>query len=319
MVAISVIIPIYNVEQYIAKCLDSVLSQPFADIEIICVNDSSPDNSREIVIDYQKKHRNIILIDRENGGLSAARNTGIKNAKGKYLIFLDSDDYLSENILTEMYQQMEAENLDILLGNIQWVYETGKVVKEKLITDIVNVVQSGEKCFNTLIETDYYVPMAYNSMIRSDFLVNNNLYFKEGYVYEDEMWTPEALLIARRVNGFYKYHYNYFQRTNTIVNSGLSEYKLKCLTEASDHLFILSKRYSVNATNTKANLIVRACVIYGIAKKSYPIQSISSKNISGFKLLCAHLPKYQFDICIQNIVSEKISRRLLRFINKSIC
>lgn len=236
MVAISIIIPIYNVEAYISKCLDSVLNQPNVDIELICVNDASPDGSRDIVVKYQKSHANIKLVDRENGGLSAARNTGIMHASGKYILFLDSDDYLTENVLGAMLEQMEVESLDVLLGNIQWVYADGKITKVKQITQLINTIQLGEVCFNTLIEADYYVPMAYNVMCKRDFIVTNNLYFKEGYIYEDEMWTPEVLLKAERVNGFDKYHYNYFQRTNTIVNSGISQYKLNCLVAASNHL-----------------------------------------------------------------------------------
>lgn len=312
---ISVIIPLYNVEAYIAKCLDSVLSQSDETVEIICVNDSSPDKSRNIVIEYQKMHVNIKLIDRENGGLSAARNTGIKHATGKYIVFLDSDDYLTENVIGAMFEQMETQYLDVLVGNIQWVYDDGRILKEKQITHVINTIQSGEVCFNVLIETNYYVPMAYNTMCKREFIVNNNLYFKEGYIYEDEMWTPEILLKALRVNGFKGYHYNYLQRTNTIVNSELSTYKFKCLLEASNHILSLSEKYTNNTLNTKANLLVRACIIYGIARRNYIIGSNIAFDISVFKLLKCRLPTTQFDICIQNTINSKIKRRVLRILH----
>jgi glycosyltransferase involved in cell wall biosynthesis len=319
MAAISVIIPIFNVEAYISKCLDSVFNQPFTDIELICINDGSPDKSRDIVIEYQKKHPNIRLIDRENGGLSAARNTGIKNATGKYLLFLDSDDYLSENILGAMYQQLEAENLDVLLGNIQWVYEDGKVIQEKQITDIVSTVQTGENCFNTLIETDYYVPMAYNAIGRRDFIVKNNLFFEEGYVYEDEMWTPEALLKAKRVNGFSEYHYNYFQRANTITNSELSDYKLKCMLQAANHIIELSENDKDISDRTKANLWLRAYIIWGLFNKNKGNikHNLTSKHFSVKSLLQAKLPPMQFEKCLQNIISSKFGRRFYRIVFKS--
>lgn len=318
MAAISVIIPIYNVEAYISKCIDSVLNQSFKDVELICVNDNSPDNSREIVTEYQKKHPNIQLIDRENGGLSAARNTGIENATGKYLLFLDSDDYLSENVVGAMYQQMETENLDILLGNIQWVYETGKVVQEKQITDIVSTVQTGEVCFNSMIETDYYVPMAYNTMCRKNFLLENSLYFKEGFVYEDEMWTPQALLKALRVNGFSDYHYNYFQRANTITNSALSEYKLKCMLHAANHIIDLSAKDIGISIRTKANLWLRAYVIWGLYNKNKGNfeHNLSTKNFSIKSLLLAKLPPLQFEKCLQNCVNSKTNRRIYRILYK---
>ncbi len=315
---LSIVIPFYNVEAYISKCIDSVLNQSFKDIELICVNDSSPDNSRKIVTEYQKKHPNIQLIDRENGGLSAARNTGIENATGKYLLFLDSDDYLSENVVGAMYQQMEAENLDILLGNIQWVYETGKVVKEKQIRDIVNTVKKGEDCLNALIETDSYVPMAYNAICRRDFIVKNNLYFEEGYVYEDEMWTPQALLKARRVNGFSDYHYNYFQRANTITNSALSDYKLKCMLHAANHIIDLSAKDNGISIRTKANLWLRAYIIWGLYNKNKGNfeHNLSTKNFSIKSLLLAKLPPMQFEKCLQNCVNSKTKRRIYRILYK---
>lgn len=313
---LSVIIPVYNVENYIAKCLDSVLSQSDETVEVICVNDGSPDNSRQIISNYITKYKNIKCIDRPNGGLSAARNTGIENATGKYLLFLDSDDYLSENIVGAMYQQIEAENLDILLGNIQWVYETGKVVQEKQIRDIVSTVQTGEDCFNALIETDYYVPMAYNVICRRDFVVKNNLYFEEDYVYEDEMWTPEALIKAERVNGFSNYHYNYFQRANTITNSAISDYKLKCMVHAANHIIKLS--HKVISNKTKANLWQRAFIIWGLYKMSMAKsqQNISTKNFSIKSLLQARLPQKQFEKCLQNCVNSKTNRRIYRILYK---
>lgn len=318
MPLISIIIPIYNVEAYIAKCLDSVLEQSSDDIEIICVNDASPDNSRSIVVEYQKDHANLKLIDRENGGLSAARNTGIKHATGKYLLFLDSDDYLSKNVTGQMFNQMEDENLDVLLGNILWVYENGQIAKEKLITKVINGVKTGEEYFNTLIENDYYVPMAYNALCRRDFILENSLFFKEGYVYEDEMWTPEVLLKAEKVNGCALYHYNYNQRANTIINSNLSDYKLECLFEASNHILDISKKYNYTFQNTKANLLVRAFTIFGLLKKDYKnkIDSKAVSNYSIINLIKEKLPKKQFEICLQNSEESKFLRRIYRIVYK---
>lgn len=313
--SISVIIPVYNVENYIAKCLDSVLQQCNDTVEIICVNDDSPDGSRKVIADYLTKYKNIKCINRPNGGLSAARNTGIKHAKGEYILFLDSDDFLAENVIGKMYKQIETERLDMLLGNIQWVYENDKIVKEKQITQVLGTVQFGEDCFNTLIETDYYVPMAYNAMCRRDFLIENNLYFREGYVYEDEMWMPEALLKAKRVNGFKEYHYNYFQRENTITSSKPSEYKLNCLLFAARFLIELSENLNIN---TKANLWVRSFIIWGLYSKNKKNKNINvvDARFSVLSLLRAKLPRLQFERCLQNCVYSKFWRRFCRLIYK---
>ena len=128
-IKISVIIPVYNVEKYLKKCLDSLLNQSFQDIEIICVDDSSPDNCPQILDDYASKDKRIIVIHKENAGQGVARNAAMKKAKGKYIFFLDSDDWLQENALAKMYDKMEKDNLDILFFNVYKHFEdTGEKV-----------------------------------------------------------------------------------------------------------------------------------------------------------------------------------------------
>ena len=101
MPKISVIVPIYNVEKYLAKCLDTILAQTFSDIEIICVNDGSTDNSRKILSEYAKKDSRIKIVDKKNGGLSSARNAGMKVAQGEFISFIDSDDWIDETLLSK--------------------------------------------------------------------------------------------------------------------------------------------------------------------------------------------------------------------------
>ena len=113
VVKISVIVPVYNVEKYLEKCLDSLVNQTLKDIEIIIVNDGSLDNSQEIIDKYAKKHKTIKSYIKENGGLSDARNYGIKQASGKYISFIDSDDYVKENMYELMYNKLEEKNLKV--------------------------------------------------------------------------------------------------------------------------------------------------------------------------------------------------------------
>ena len=113
-IAVSVIVPIYNVENYLAECLDSLERQTLKNIEVILVNDGSTNGSAEIAGKYVARNRNFSMIERENGGLSAARNTGMKTASGEYLYFLDSDDYLLDDALETLYAKAEAEQLDVL-------------------------------------------------------------------------------------------------------------------------------------------------------------------------------------------------------------
>ena len=128
---ISVIIPVYNVEKYLRECLDSVISQTLAEIEIVCVNDGSKDGSRDILSEYEKKDDRIVVVDKENGGLSSARNCGLDVAKGKYVYFLDSDDLLnSQEALSELYQKAEENKLDQLFFDAEAFFENEEVKQQ---------------------------------------------------------------------------------------------------------------------------------------------------------------------------------------------
>ncbi|HFD6724085.1 TPA: glycosyltransferase family 2 protein, partial [Enterococcus faecium] len=113
---VSVIVPIYNVEKYLRKCVDSLLSQTLKEIEIVLVDDGSPDASGEIADEYQKKYSNVKTIHRENGGLGPARNTGIENATGEYVAFLDSDDWVESDMYEKLYLVASKENADIVVS-----------------------------------------------------------------------------------------------------------------------------------------------------------------------------------------------------------
>ncbi len=255
----SVVIPVYNVENYIAKCLDSVLIQNFSDFEIICVNDSSPDNSRQIIEQYTTSNNNVICVDRPNGGLSAARNSGIKAAKGEYIIFLDSDDWLEEDVLSR-YSQILAENdLDALIGNTRWVYPDKTKEEDKSSAELVNQVKTGVEALTALMNSGIYAPMAYNYIVKKSFITDNSLFFKEGLLFEDELWTPQMLFKATKVLGTHFVHYNYLQRPDTITNSEASVRKIDSYAYVASELIELSKQASASL---KENLWFRACVLY---------------------------------------------------------
>ena len=136
MVKVSIIVPVYNVEKYLSKCLESLINQTLKDIEIICVNDGSTDNSLSILKEYANKDSRIKIIDKQNEGVSVARNTGIEVATGEYLIFVDSDDYLVENACEKALNTIEHNNSDIcIFGHYDLVDE--KLVKSSVNKDII--------------------------------------------------------------------------------------------------------------------------------------------------------------------------------------
>ncbi len=316
---ISVIIPVYNVENYIAKCLDSVLSQSDETVEIICVNDESPDNSRQIISEYIAKYKNIKCIDRPNGGLSAARNSGVLAAQGKYIVLLDSDDWLEENVLSALYQQAKNNDLDVLIGNTKWIYPQ-KIHVEKLNSAVVlPTITDGTDAIIKLMQAEIYVPMAYNYICKRDFIISNKLFFKEGLIYEDELWTPQVLLKANRVSASDIYHYNYLQRENTITNTQGSQLKADSFFYVSKQIIGLST--IKNNTDLKDCLWLRASILYSRGMSMHKELNNAVKQdfkITWQDLRKAGLSDSGFNKCLGFLGYSKNQRRVIRVIRKAL-
>ena len=216
---VSVIVPIYNVENYIYECIASIIKQTLQDIEIILVNDGSTDDS---IIKIQKlidNNKNIRLINKENGGLSSARNTGLQFATGDYVAFIDSDDYIEPSFLQQLYEEAIKYNLDIAIGGYKKLYSNiyESIKRNNNLVDIgvttgVNFLKNEMKC------KDYRMEV-WDVLYRREFLEKNNLTFEEGLVYEDELFTPLALFKATRVKLIETNGYIYRQRQNSIMSN----------------------------------------------------------------------------------------------------
>lgn len=316
---LSVIIPVYNVENHIAKCLNSVLSQSDETVEIICVNDGSPDNSRQIISEYIAKNKNIKCIDRPNGGLSAARNTGIVAAKGEYIVLLDSDDWLEENVLKNLYNQAKEANLDVLIANTKWIYPQKTHIEKQNSAEIISTVTNGMDAIIKLMQAEIYVPMAYNYICKREFLIANNLNFKEGLIYEDELWTPQVLLKANRVSASGLYHYNYLQRENTITNTEGNQLKADSFFYVSKQILALST--IKNDTDLKECLWLRAAILYsrGMSMQKELNNDVKQDfKITWRDLRNAGLSNSGFNKCLGFLGYSKNQRRIIRLIHKTI-
>lgn len=216
MKKLSFIVPVYNVQSYLRKCVDSLLAQDYEDYEIILVDDGSMDESGAICDEYDRMFDNICVIHQKNGGLSAARNSGIKIAKGKYVMFVDSDDYLMPNALPGLVKRMEDDDLDVLRYNYQNVNEQGEVIHPnkdpKRDVDYSVSVVDGETFLNERLGPACY---AWQFIIRRELL--NDCLFKEGIYFEDTEWTPRMLMRAKRAASTPKVVYNYLWRIGSIT------------------------------------------------------------------------------------------------------
>ena len=231
---LSIIVPVYNVKAYLQKCVDTLLDQDLelSDYEIILVDDGSTDGSGILCDGLAATHGNVRVIHRENGGLSAARNTGILAASGEYLQFVDSDDYLNPAVLKGLLGQAKTQELDILRFNYQNINGQGEVFEPNKVSKPF-VDYSGEVCDGETFLTERlgYACYACQFLIRTDILKNGNGLFREGIYFEDVEWTPRILLQADRVASTGTIVYNYLFRTGSIARNSDAEKKRKAIRD----------------------------------------------------------------------------------------
>ena len=250
MTKLSIIVPIYGVEQYLRKCVDSLLNQDIVDYEIILVDDGSPDDCPQICDEYAKKSQEsraksqelpcIRVIHRKNGGLSAARNSGIEVAQGEYIMFVDSDDFIEPNVLKGLLNQVERDNLDVLRYRLQYVrllkendemsrlrlnephtlndgiYQVYNPYKKDPFkwNDYSEVPTDGVSFLNSRMNTQCY---AWQFVLRRELL--EGCIFTPGIYFEDTDWTPRMLCKAKRVASTNTVVYNYLMREGSITNA----------------------------------------------------------------------------------------------------
>lgn len=258
---LSIIIPVYNVECYIDKCLDSIISQICNGVEVILVNDGSTDSSKEICHKYEYKYDFIKLVSQSNQGLSEARNTGIKYAQGDYLLFLDSDDYIANKSLAIILNDIKAQNADINLGR-SFKFNDGDDNFSLCQIDYAPYKGLNPcQCFKALNAVDEFWFAAWLVIIRRSFLINNNLYFKKGIYHEDELWVPSVFAKATSVAllnyGFYCYRLG---RAGSIVYC----HNIK---REFDKLIVVDELHSLEGVSNEAKSILNqrcSSLVFGI-------------------------------------------------------
>lgn len=235
-IKVSVIIPVYNTEKYIKECLESVLNQEYKNLEIIVINDGTQDNSMQIVGEYLKDQR-IKIINKENGGLSSARNEGIKVATGEYISFIDSDDWIDKNLYENIVNEIKEE--DILIFNSRTIDdETRKIKQEKIInTEYLSSIKKGYLLYYI---SDY---SSCNKIYKLDFLKRNNIKFLEGVIHEDRLWCLEVLYKTDniKVSNIIGYNYRVNRKGSIIYESNNVKDLLKKSYEKESLLKIMEK------------------------------------------------------------------------------
>ncbi|MBD5489840.1 MAG: glycosyltransferase [Lachnospiraceae bacterium] len=240
MIKTSVIIPVYNTSSFLKECIDSAFNQTQKDIEVIAIDDGSTDDSRDVLLCLQKKYPELIIITQENHGQGYARNVGIKRAKGEYIYFLDSDDYIMEDTLECCYEYASKNKLDLALFDAL-LFENS--IERKLIEtnncDRHEIIEEREEIFsgNFFLQKYYrksYIPTPWSMYCSATFLKKNGIEFLTGVYFEDNEFYCKAMILAERVMYIPKMFYRYRCREDSTTGSAFN------LKKASDHIEVIS-------------------------------------------------------------------------------
>lgn len=239
----SIIVPAYNTEKYIDKCLKSIFSNTYKNFEVIIVNDGSTDKTEDIINKYIKKYDNIIYIKQKNMGLSLARNNGVKKATGDYLLFIDSDDYVEKNLLENINKNID--DLDVLRYQLNIVFNDKIIPYEEKEFNVTDGIDAFEK-----IVKYKFIEMAALYVINRKYYLDNNFMFEKDVYHEDYGLLPLVIATAKKVKSINYLGYNYVQRDGSIMSSNDIE---KMKKKMDDMLFLFTKaiRYLDNIPNSQ--------------------------------------------------------------------
>ena len=321
MSKVSIIVPVYNVEEYLSECLDSLVNQTLRDIEIIVVNDGTKDNSQKIIDKYTKKYKNVKAYKKENGGLSSARNYGLKYANGEYIAFVDSDDWIETDMYEKMYNKAVENDFDMVVCGLRYVYEDN--YKNKCVSsNIKNDIYTRRGIKKSMLNI---YPAAWNKIFNKR-LFDHKVFFKEKVWFEDVEFIYRLYPYINSVGVIDETFYNYRQREGSITSTfderlfnyidnfnGIVEYykENNFYDEYRDELEYCYVRY-IYATFIKSaaksgnkNMYDKA-VISAIdnVKKQFPHYKKNKylyKNKMGFYLIA-------FNKLISNIVYKYVNR-----------
>lgn len=265
---ISIIIPIYKVEKYLDKCIQSVVAQTYSNLEIILVEDGSPDACPEICDGWVSKDSRIKVIHKKNGGISDTRNVGLEAATGKYIGFVDSDDYIENDMYEKLYLAIKKENASIAMCNLEKIKEDGTIIP--LCSPVRNEVFSGKEGLERILKNGswYYIAL-WNKLYNRDVL--NGITFPVGKIHEDEFAFHKIYYRADKIVSLEDKLYNYLQRQGSIMNGELRVRHLDAIESMYDRIVFFKEKHLMDASE---KLLSRFKIIYrtyrsGISMNSF--------------------------------------------------
>lgn len=273
VIKLSLILPVYNVSSYIERCLDSICSQMDENIEVIIVDDESPDDSIDKVIKYCDKYPNISILHQENRGLGGARNTGLRNAKGEYIWFIDSDDEIAKDVIPFILNQIQGE--EIIIFDYDMLDKNGNVFYSTYCSSSFLHISgpSAEKYF--------ILGQAWRSIYKRDFLINNNLFFREHFLHEDGEFNMRAMCYAYNVSYVQKSIYRYYTSNNGSIMNNINIKNILDLFSYIDTEQQMIKKCPYLSIEQRNLLINYVLLSLAIIYKSVPL--LNNKEVIQFR------------------------------------
>lgn len=296
MTKVSVIVPVYNTEKYLRRCLDSLVNQTLEDVEIIIINDCSPDNSKKIIEEYYKKYKSKIKVfeNKENKRIGYNRNLGIEKATGEYISFIDSDDWVKENILEKMYNKAKKDKLDLVICNYTKMLEE----KDGSVKEIPNDYKIPEYENTTLEKTPELLMTVnmspWNKLYKKSLLEDNNIVFAEKSKYEDMIVVIKSLAKAKKI-GFIKDELNYYLVRSKSETTCMDEKVFDILKMTDISVYYLRKQtYYKKIKEYAEAYVVRNLFRYTIQQRYQKDRNIRNKFIDEvFEYLDTNFPNWK--------------------------
>ena len=248
-VKVSIILPVYNMEKYLRRCLDSIINQTFKDFEVIIINDGSSDNSEKICTEYALGDKRIKVITIQNGGLSNARNLGIDKSKGEYIIFCDSDDWIEKDAIEILVNGIELKNCDMAISGykMDFVFEEFKSISIKCKNKLYESIDEFMKEYS-FFRSNYLFGFAWNKIFRASIIRENKIFFEKNVFCEDLYFIFKFIPKCKRINSINAELYHYMHQSNdTLSKKKKDEFKvMNDIYDRTKSFLIESKSYEYN-------------------------------------------------------------------------
>lgn len=318
---LSIIVPIYNVEEYLRECLESLYKIKGIEKEIILVNDGSKDNSYKIIEEYKEKYPDITkVINKKNGGLSSARNCGLREAKGEYISFIDSDDFIDPLIFEIFFKSAIKEKVEVAVGNLKYyidgnsskpLFRSERLKNIGIVTGnlFLEVMLEKPKCYREEVVDDLY---------RRDFLIENNLFFKEGLLHEDTLFSTLLYLKCKKIK-YYDFAFYFYRQREGGIMSQVSDKSLESLEDICN--ILKTEYFKIESERERKPLSKLILSFYkALLYREYDKGGNYKTKLKNYRKLYLELKGYKNKIYNEDLlfISFFISKLIRKLLNREI-